>query len=109
MGETAAKPRQVFDATGRTAVSISLTSLTRSAPSAGWPTTRERSYASSTGFLQVYEQNRSHSLVVAATNRTDLLDLALFRHFDDVLQYNQPDQKHIVRLLKLRLSTHTSK
>ena len=55
-------------------------------------------------FLQMIEQDRSHSLVIAATNHPDLLDPALFRRFDDVLHYVLPDCSQIAKLLKARLS-----
>ena len=60
-------------------------------------------------FLQMIEQDRSHSLVIAATNHPDLLDPALFRRFDDVLHYDLPDRSQIVELLKKRLSGSTLK
>ena len=56
-------------------------------------------------FLQMIEQDRSHSLVIAATNHPDLLDPALFRRFDDILHYELPDRPQIVRLLQARLSS----
>ena len=55
-------------------------------------------------FLQMIEQDRSHSLVVAATNHPAILDSALFRRFDDILHYELPDKAQVVRLLKARLS-----
>ena len=55
------------------------------------------------------EQDKSHSLVIAATNHPDLLDPALFRRFDDVLHYDLPDRSQIVELLKTRLSGNTLK
>ena len=55
-------------------------------------------------FLQMIEQERSHSLVVAATNHPDILDPALFRRFDDVLHYELPDEAQIAKLLKTRLA-----
>ncbi|WP_300674670.1 AAA family ATPase [Desulfoluna sp.] len=42
-------------------------------------------------FLQFIEQDTSDSLVIAATNNPKLLDRALFRRFDDVLYYDNPD------------------
>jgi SpoVK/Ycf46/Vps4 family AAA+-type ATPase len=36
-------------------------------------------------FLQMLEQDRSESVIVAATNNLQLLDQALFRRFDDVI------------------------
>lgn len=40
--------------------------------------------------LQFIEQDRSDSLILAATNSPELLDKALFRRFDDVLAYTLP-------------------
>lgn len=54
-------------------------------------------------FLQFLEQDVSHGLIVAATNHADLLDPALFRRFDDVIEYQLPDQSLIERILKERL------
>lgn len=44
-------------------------------------------------FLQFLEQSNSSSIILAATNNLDLLDKALFRRFDDVIEYNLPDKK----------------
>jgi SpoVK/Ycf46/Vps4 family AAA+-type ATPase len=56
-------------------------------------------------FLQFIEQDTSDSLIVTATNHAELLDPALFRRFDDVIEYNLPDEKIIQRLIKTKLST----
>ncbi len=42
-------------------------------------------------FLQFIEQDASDSLIIAATNNPKLLDRALFRRFDDVLYYENPE------------------
>ena len=55
-------------------------------------------------FLQMIEQDRSHSMVMAATNHPRLLDRALFRRFDDILQFDLPDESQIAQLLKMRLA-----
>lgn len=49
------------------------------------------------------EQNDSDSLMIAATNHPELLDRALFRRFDDVIEYHLPDQKEIASTLKSKL------
>lgn len=41
-------------------------------------------------FLQFLENDKSESLIVAATNHPNLLDPALFRRFDDVIEYSLP-------------------
>ena len=55
-------------------------------------------------FLQMIEQDRSHSLIIAATNHPDLLDPALFRRFDDVLHYDLPTGRRFAELLKALLA-----
>ena len=54
-------------------------------------------------FLQFLEQDDSQSLIIAATNHPELLDRALFRRFDDVIEYAVPDQPLIEALLRARL------
>lgn len=56
-------------------------------------------------FLQFLEKDDSDSLIIAATNHPELLDSALFRRFDDVIQYTLPDKKIALRILKMRLSS----
>lgn len=55
-------------------------------------------------FLQLLEQDDSDSLIIAATNHGESLDIALFRRFDDVIRYRHPDAAEVVALLKNRLA-----
>ncbi len=55
-------------------------------------------------FLQMIEQNDSDSIILAATNHPNILDYALFRRFDDVIEFTLPDKSSIAKLLKNRLS-----
>ncbi len=54
-------------------------------------------------FLQFIEQAPNDSVILAATNHVTLLDKALFRRFDDVLEYRLPDKELIVKTFKCRL------
>jgi SpoVK/Ycf46/Vps4 family AAA+-type ATPase len=56
-------------------------------------------------FLQFLEQDESDSLIIAATNHPELLDPALHRRFDDVIEYTLPDPDVACRILKNRLSS----
>jgi SpoVK/Ycf46/Vps4 family AAA+-type ATPase len=56
-------------------------------------------------FLQFLEQDESGSLIIAATNHPELLDAALHRRFDDVIEYRLPDQDIALGILQSRLST----
>jgi len=46
-------------------------------------------------FLQFIEEDESDSIIIAATNNSQLLDYALFRRFDDVIHYSLPDEAEI--------------
>lgn len=58
-------------------------------------------------FLQLIEQDDSNSLLIAATNHPTLLDHALFRRFDDVIEYRLPGETEIVSVLKSKLAGFT--
>ena len=105
MGETAAKLRQIFEATGRTRGVYFFDEFDAIGSQRGFTNDVGEIRRVLNSFLQMIEQDRSHSLVIAATNHPDLLDPALFRRFDDVLHYELPDRPQIVRLLQARLSS----
>lgn len=54
--------------------------------------------------LQMIEQEQSSSVIIAATNHPEILGYALFRRFDDVVEYGLPDQARITAMLKGRLA-----
>jgi SpoVK/Ycf46/Vps4 family AAA+-type ATPase len=54
-------------------------------------------------FLMFLENDQGDSLILAATNHPQLLDKALFRRFDDVIEYQLPDATIISELIKSRL------
>lgn len=103
MGETAAKLRQIFDATDQTRGVYFFDEFDAIGSDAIANDVGEiRRVLNS--FLQMIEQDRSHSLVMAATNHPGILDRALFRRFDDILHFELPDESQIAELLKMRLA-----
>jgi SpoVK/Ycf46/Vps4 family AAA+-type ATPase len=54
-------------------------------------------------FLQMIDQDESNSVIIAATNHPEILDYALFRRFDDVIEYGLPNHEQIAAMLKSRL------
>lgn len=56
-------------------------------------------------FLVFLEQASPESIVVAATNHRAILDKALFRRFDMVINYRQPTPDEAVTVLKARLGS----
>lgn len=57
-------------------------------------------------FLQMIEQDDSNSVIVCATNYAQILDCALFRRFDDVIQYQLPRKEEIISLFRSRLKPY---
>ncbi|MDN5554825.1 MULTISPECIES: AAA family ATPase [Prevotella] len=56
-------------------------------------------------FLQLLERDSSESFIIAATNSVSSIDKALFRRFDDVIEYTLPDCQQRLKLLKESLYT----
>jgi len=56
------------------------------------------------GFLVFIEKLSSNSLVIAATNHGNRLDKALYRRFDDLIEFGLPDADHIWETIQARLS-----
>lgn len=104
MGETAAKLRLVFEALAQTRGVY----LFDEFDAIGG----ERAATNDVGeirrvlnsFLQFLEQDSSQSLIVAATNHPAALDRALFRRFDDVVEYSHPDTALAERALRSKLA-----
>jgi SpoVK/Ycf46/Vps4 family AAA+-type ATPase len=109
MGETAAKLRLVFENIQK----IRGVYLFDEFDAIGG----QRSFANDVGeirrvlnsFLQFLEQSSAESLIIAATNHPELLDSALFRRFDDVLEYDLPSNGLALKLFKDRLSLMDTK
>mgnify|MGYP002727043515 FL=1 len=56
-------------------------------------------------FLQLLERDDSDSFVIAATNSIESIDKAMFRRFDDVIEYKLPDREQRLALLREYLYT----
>ena len=56
-------------------------------------------------FVQFLEEDQGGSLLVAATNHPQLLDRALFRRFDVVIEYPLPTPEVVRALIKNRLAS----
>ena len=109
LGETAAKLRQIFNATSRTRGIYFFDEFDAIGSQRGLTNDVGEIRRVLNSFLQMIEQDRSHSLVVAATNHPGILDPALFRRFDDILHYDLPDKSQIAKLLKTRLAGNAVK
>lgn len=109
MGETAAKLRQIFDMM----VSSRGVYLFDEFDAIGAERGRENEVGEMrrvlNSFLQFLEQDTSESIIFGATNNIRILDSALFRRFDDIINYTLPDRDDIEELIKLKLSSYLGK
>ncbi len=109
MGETAAKLRQVFDAIADLRGVYFFDEFDAIGS--------QRSAANDVGeihrvlnsFLQMIEHDQSNSLIIAATNHPEALDYALFRRFDDVVEYHLPTSVQAIDLIRSRLGAFAPK
>lgn len=58
-------------------------------------------------FLINIEKDQSNSIIIAATNLPESLDKALFRRFDEILEYPLPDENHISEIIKKQTKAFT--
>lgn len=100
MGETAAKLRQVFDALASTRGAYFFDEFDAIGSQRGLINDVGEIRRVLNSFLQMIEQDRSNSLILAATNHPEILDYALFRRFDDVIEYSLPDATQMESVLK---------
>lgn len=55
--------------------------------------------------LSLLEDYNSQGLLIATTNLDNVLDQALFRRFDDIIEIPRPTKEEIIRLTKMTLSS----
>ena len=104
MGETAAKLRVVFDAIQATRGVYLFDEFDALGGERGSKNDVGEIRRVLNSFLQVLEQDDSDSLVLGATNHVGLLDRALFRRFDTVLEYALPTPEIATRVIRGRLA-----
>ena len=109
MGETAAKLRLVFDAISETRGVYLFDEFDSIGSKRGLINDVGEIRRVLNSFLQFIEQDESDSVILAATNHPELLDYALFRRFDDVIQYSLPDNKQIAETIKSRLVSYVDR
>jgi SpoVK/Ycf46/Vps4 family AAA+-type ATPase len=106
MGETASKLRLIFDSIENTFGVFFFDEFDAIGAERGLANDIGEARRILNSFLQMVEETKSNSLILAATNHPQILDNALFRRFDDVLIYELPDNEHIISVLKERLSDY---
>jgi len=103
LGETAAKLRTVFDhiSSSRAVYLFDEFDAIGAKRDSGNDVGEIRRVLNS--FLQFFEEDSSESLIVCATNHPELLDPALFRRFDDILEFTPPEKREAEIFIHNRL------
>jgi SpoVK/Ycf46/Vps4 family AAA+-type ATPase len=104
LGDSLSKLRLIFDAAERTrAVYLfdEFDSIGCSRDASGEVAEMRRVLNS---FLVFIERMRSNSLIIAATNHGDRLDRALFRRFDDLIEFGLPQEEQILKTINTLLT-----
>jgi len=104
MGETTAKLRLIFDAIEQTRGVYLFDEFDSIGTHRGAPHEVGEIRRVLNAFLMFLESDQSHGIITAATNRAESLDHALYRRFDDVIEYSLPSQEFVIELLKSRLA-----
>lgn len=109
MGETAAKLRQVFDAIADVRGVYFFDEFDAIGSQRGLANDVGEIRRVLNSFLQMIEHDQSNSLIIAATNHPEILDYALFRRFDDVIEYHLPTPAQTIELIRARLGSFAPK
>ncbi|QCE32761.1 ATP-binding protein [Acetobacteraceae bacterium] len=103
MGETASKLRQIFDAISEVKGVYFFDEFDALGARRDTGNDVGEIKRVLNSFLQFLENDASTSLIMAATNHPKTLDTALFRRFDDILEYHFPTNEIACDILKQRL------
>lgn len=104
MGETAAKLRLVFDAIQSTRGVYFFDEFDALGSERGTGNDVGEIRRVLNSFLQFLEQDDSDGLILGATNHVGLLDRALFRRFDVMLEYALPTETIAADVMRARLA-----
>lgn len=109
MGETAAKLRQVFDSLALTRGVYFFDEFDAIGGQRASTNDVGEIRRILNSFLLMIEEDRSNSLILAATNHPEILDHALFRRFDDVVEYDLPTHEQVEAIVRTRLGRFAPK
>jgi SpoVK/Ycf46/Vps4 family AAA+-type ATPase len=104
LGETASNLRRVFDFVSKTPVVALFDEVDALTKDRGDSADHGELKRAVNAVLQMMDSYRGSSVLIATTNYESILDRAVWRRFDEVLQFDKPDEGQIGQLLALKLS-----
>lgn len=105
MGETISKLRLIFDAMQNTRAVYLFDEFDSIGSQRGFVNDVGEIKRVLNSFLMYIEQDASNSIIIAATNHPQHLDYALFRRFDELLEFELPSKELIEDTLRNKLSS----
>lgn len=105
MGETISKLRLIFDAMQHTRAVYLFDEFDSIGSHRGFTNDVGEIKRVLNSFLMYIEQDESNSVIIAATNYPQNLDYALFRRFDELLEFELPSPELVAETLKNKLSS----
>lgn len=109
LGETASKLRLVFEAVERHRAVFLFDEFDSIGLARGSQHDVAEMRRVLNSFLVFIENMRSNSLVIAASNHPEALDPALFRRFDDIIEYMMPSRQDIRKVFEQRFLNEAHK
>lgn len=100
MGETAAKLRSIFNFISNNKAVYLFDEFDSIGSSRGQGNDIGEIKRVLNSFLVFFEEEQSDSIVIAATNHIEALDKALFRRFDDIIEFDLPGKEEIKLLIE---------
>lgn len=103
LGETASNLRKVFDYAQRGQWVMFFDEFDAIGRSRDDPTEHGEIKRVVNSFLQILDNFKGRSLVIAATNFERAIDPAIWRRFDDMVRFEKPSPEQLKRLIEKRL------
>lgn len=103
LGETSANLRKVFDYAAKGSWVVLFDEFDAIGRSRDDDTEHGELKRVVNSFLQLLDQFRGKSIIIAATNFEQSLDPALWRRFDEIARFSKPSIEQITTLIRLRL------
>lgn len=104
LGETASNLRKVFEYVSSQQVVALFDEFDALAKDRGDSADHGELKRSVNAVLQMMDGYRGTSILIATTNYDSLLDKAVWRRFDEIIDFEMPDMDQITRLISLKLS-----
>ena len=103
LGETAANLRQIFDFISQYPMVVLFDEFDAIGKERGDSGDHGELRRVVNAVLQMMDAYQGKSLILAATNHEHILDSAIWRRFDDAIEFPLPDKHQLLELMKLKL------